>query len=84
MEMGGSMHSTSSNSSYFRSHRMKPARWRTKCDKIKWDGLPSSFKIFRREVEGHLIQVGAGYMLEDSFINEYKRQGVEYFKAGTF
>src|SRR6476620_11095014 len=78
------MYSTSSNSSYFRSHRMKPARWRTKCDKIKWDGLPSSFKIFRREVEGHLIQVGAGYMLEDSFINEYKRQGVEYFKTGTF
>ena len=41
---GGSMHSTSSNSSYFRSHRMKPARWRTKCDKIKWDGLPSSLR----------------------------------------
>src|SRR5687768_14459010 len=78
------MHSSSSNSSYFRSHRMKPAKWRTKCDKIKWDGLPSSFKKFRRELEGHLSQVGASYMIEDSFIEMYTKIGIDYLKSGIF
>ena len=81
---GGSIHSSSSNSSYFRSHRIKPAKWRTKCDKIKWDGLPSSFKKFRRELEGHLLQVGASYMIEDSFIEMYTKVGIDYLKSNIF
>ena len=62
---GGSVHSSSSNSTFFRSHRMKPPKNRPKCEKVKWDGLPSSFKRFRKEIEGHLLQVGAGYSTED-------------------
>ena len=63
---------------------MKPAKWRTKCDKIKWDGLPSSFKKFRREIEGHLLQVGAGYIIEDAFMDMYKKIGMDYLKSGVF
>src|SRR6478672_189933 len=37
VEMGGSMHSSSTSSSYFRSHRMKPAKQWPISDKIKWD-----------------------------------------------
>src|SRR5687768_4117041 len=81
VEMGGSMHSSSSNSSYFRSHRMKPAKWRTKYDKIKWDELLSSFKKFRRELESYLLQVGASYMIEDSFIEMYTKVGIDYLKS---
>ena len=84
VEMGGSVHSSSSNSSYLRSHRIKPAKWRTKCDKIKWDGLPLSFKTFRREIEGHLLQVGAGYIIEDIFMEMYKKIGMDYLKSGAF
>ena len=84
VEMGGSMHSSSSNSSYFRSHRMKPAKWRTKYDKIKWDELLSSFKKFRRELESYLLQVGASYMIEDSFIEMYTKLGIDYLKSGIF
>lgn len=67
---GGSVHLSDSNP-FFRSHRMKPAKWRTKFDKIKWDGLPLSFKEFRRDLEGHLLQVGARYKIENSFIEMY-------------
>ena len=63
---------------------MKPAKWRTKCDKIKWDGLPSSFKKFRKEIEGHLLQVGAGYIIEDVFMDMYKKIGMDYLKSGFF
>src|SRR5688572_25972681 len=78
------MHSSSSNSTYFRSHRMKPPKNRPKCEKIKWDGLPSSFKKFRKEIEGHLLQVGAGYLTDDSFLMMYSKLGKEFLKSDVF
>src|SRR5688572_5793765 len=85
VEMGGeSMHSSSSNFTYFRSHQMKPPRNRPKCEKIKWDGLPSSFKKFRKEIEGHLLQVGAGYLTNDSFLMMYSKLGKEFLKSDVF
>ena len=63
---------------------MIPVKNRTKCDKVNWDGLPSSFKKFRKEIEGHLLQVGAGYIIEDSFIEMYTKLGMDYLKSGVF
>ena len=63
---------------------MKPAKHWPISDKIKWDGLPSSFKKFRKEVEGYLLQTGAGYITEDPFMNVYLRMGMEYFKTKNF
>lgn len=84
MGRGESIHSSSSTTSYFRSHRMKPAKQRPKCEKVKWDGLPSSFKRFRKEIEGHLLQVGAGYFTDNTFMQMYLKLGTEYFKSGVF
>ena len=60
---------------------MKPAKHWPISDKIKWDGLASSFKKFRKQIEGFLLQVGAGYITDDAFMNVYLQMGMEYFRS---
>jgi len=63
---------------------MKPAKWRNQTSKIKWDGLPSSFRKFKKEVEGYLIQVGAGYIVKEQFLDAYSKLGIGYLKTDVF
>ena len=63
---------------------MKPAKHWPISDKIKWDGLASSFKKFRKQIEGFLLQVGAGYITDDAFMNVYLQMGMEYFRSQSF
>ena len=79
---GDSIHSSSSSST--RSLRMKPAKIRPKFEKVKWDGMNTTFRSFKRAIEGHLLQVGAGYLTEDSFIQLYFQMGQEYLKSKHF
>src|SRR5687767_15679556 len=59
---------TSQNDKYVHSIS---AKVRPKFDKISWDGMSSTFAKFRKVLEGHLIQVGAGYLIETRFLNMY-------------
>ena len=63
---------------------MKPAKHRPKFEKVKWDGLPSSFKKFRKEVEAQLLLVGAGYLTDDSFMQMYCKLGKDFLKSDVF
>ena len=63
---------------------MKPPKNRPKCEKVKWDGLLSSFKKFRKEIEAHLLQVKAGYMTDDSFLQMYCKLGKDFLKSDVF
>ena len=78
-----SMHSNS-ETSYFRSHRMKPCKLRPKFEKVQWDGMHSFFRTFRKAIEGHLLQVGAGYLIDQSFIELYAKLGKNYLKSDVF
>ena len=49
----------------------KPIRARAKFEKAKWDGLTQTFRPFMKSVEGHLLQVGAGYLIDQLFVHEY-------------
>ena len=40
-------------------------------EKITWNGLGDSFLAFRRGIEGHLYQVGAGYLIDPHFLQHY-------------
>src|SRR5687767_1261039 len=55
-----------------------------KFDKISWDGMSSTFAKFKKLLEGHLIQVGAGYLIESRFYKVYLHFGEEYFKSDQF
>jgi hypothetical protein len=51
----------------------KPPKPRAKLnEKVYWDGYGESFLTFRRAIEGHLLQVGAGYLLDTHFLYHYK------------
>ncbi|HEY8522856.1 MAG TPA: hypothetical protein VIL14_03765, partial [Nitrososphaeraceae archaeon] len=70
-----------------RTLRNKPAKNRPKFENVKWDGLSEHFKIFRRSIEGHLIQAGAGYLTEDEFIKSYKSckyDDIDYLETNDF
>ena len=54
-----------------RSQRMKAAKHRGKYE-IKWNGMSGSFTLFKRQLEGHLLQVGAGHLFEKDFVASYK------------
>ena len=67
-----------------RHYRSLPMKARSKFEKISWDGLHSTFKPFSRAVEGHLLQVGAGYLASKEFVDVYKTLKEEYFKTQQF
>ena len=46
--------------------------------------MNSTFRPFRRELEGHLLQVGAGYLINSAFLDMYKELGTEVFKSDDF
>ena len=46
--------------------------------------MSSTFRVFCRSLEGHLLQVGAGYMLDPSFIATCKDFRSDCFRADEF
>ena len=81
---GHSSHSKSRGGDSDRHFRSLPAKARTKFEKISWNGMHTSFRPFRRAVEGHLLQVGAGYLASNKFVEAYKILGEEYLKTDKF
>ena len=67
-----------------RSLKAKGAKCRAKYDSLKWDGFNTTFRTLKRAIEGHLFQVGAGYMTNPSFIIEYEESGNEYLQSNEF
>ena len=52
--------------------------------KYQWDGKTSSFEKYEKMIEGHLLQVGAGYLVDDYFLQKYDELHGEYFIADEF
>lgn len=67
-----------------RSKRDKPAKNRAKLDTLKWNRISNTFRSFKTSLEGHLVQVGAGYMIRPMFIETYKEEGIEYLTSKEF
>ena len=58
----------------------RPAKPRSKInEKISWNGKRSAFREFRKAVEGHLLQVNAGYLIDIEFLATY----ATHHAAGT-
>jgi hypothetical protein len=56
----------------------KPAKYRAKLsEKVSWNGCSDSFLPFRYTIEGHLLQVGAGYLLDPHFLYYYKQDPLQ-------
>ncbi len=68
----------------------KPMKVRNKVsDKINWNGTRATFRMFRKAIEGHLLQVNAGYLIDPQFLDKYYsqyRKGlcVEYLESEPF
>ena len=73
-----SFHSSSNSNSIDRHNHYKPAKIKPKFEKATWDGKQGTFETFKQSIEGHLLQVGAGYLLDKTFVDMYKRLGQEY------
>ena len=46
--------------------------------------MNSSFRAFKKAVEGHLLQVGAGYLTNATFLDMYKKSGEDCLKSDVF
>ena len=49
-----------------------------------WDGSRSTFEMFQRMIEGYLLQVGAGYLVNPHFLKMYENEGGDYFLSDDF
>jgi len=52
--------------------------------KVEWDGTRTKFEPYQRLIEGHLLQVGAGYLIDPAFLEQYEQLGVEYLYSDDF
>ena len=65
--------------------RHRPARNRPSFPIAKtWNGDIEQFPAYRRMIEGHLLQVGAGYLFEKRFLEKYQELGEAYFESDAF
>ena len=53
-------------------------------DKVFWDGLRKTFSQFEKFVDGHLLQVGAGYIANTTFLATYINEGRSYIETQKF
>jgi hypothetical protein len=65
------------------THRVAKAR-STMNQKITWDGHRQTFDAYKNQVEGHLLQVGAGYLTNQSFLDAYAKEGPGFFHDPRF
>ena len=76
--MGSGTSRQSNKPSWVEPHH-KAAKQRSKLtEKIKWNGHNNTFQIFQNAIEGHLLQVSAGYVLEKEFLTHYARDPTKY------
>jgi hypothetical protein len=47
--------------------------------KVIWDGIIDRFEVFRNNVEGHYVQIGACYLFDSSFQKAYSKRGVDCY-----
>ena len=68
----------------------KPQKTRSKfSEKISWNGRRDTFREYRKTIEGHLLQVDAGYLTDTDFLTEYEihradNQHMEYLTSEAF
>ena len=43
-------------------------------DKVRWNGHRKTFGEYRKTIEGHLLQMNAGYLIKSEFLAEYETQ----------
>ena len=67
-----------------RSLRGKPYKARPQFNTVKWEGMSATFRHFKRAIEGHLIQVGAGYLIQPAFVINYEEAGLTYLSSLAF
>ena len=56
-------------------------------EKVQWDGQCSSFRQYKLAITGHLLQVGAAYMVDSSFhmsYSKYAKLGSDYLESEDF
>jgi hypothetical protein len=53
-------------------------------EKISWNGLSSTFRPFKKAVEGHLLQINASYLINPTFLDMYEKLGEECLKSDVF
>ena len=53
-------------------------------DRVTWNGHAETFRVFKRTIEGHLIQCQAGYLVHGVFINNYFTHGEDYLNSMEF
>jgi len=53
-------------------------------EKIIWDGTGEKFTAFKRGVEGHLLQTGAGYLVHEHFLYHYMEDSTACQRASTY
>ena len=68
----------STSHAFDRKNRANAAKIRPKFKKITWNGMSSTFRAFGAALEGHLMQVGAGYLIDKIFLEIYKKLGTEH------
>lgn len=74
----------SSSSVQDRKNQASLPKLQPQFDKVKWNGIISTFRPFKKVIEGHLLQVGAGYLFNPTFLDMYKEWGTEVFKSDNF
>ena len=81
---GGGDSKASTGSEWKRRHAHKIKDRAKIGDKIVWNGKGSTFKAYSQQIKGHLLQVGAGYLVSEYFLEKYKEEKRHFLYSDDF
>ena len=69
---------------YKRKESPPKTRSNVSSDKIQWDGKRSTYPAFQADMEGTLLRLGMGYLVDRDVMDAYAKEGLDYIKSDPF
>ena len=69
---------------YKRYHASPKIRSNVSGDKLQWDGHRSTYTSFSADLEGTMLRLGAGYMVDRMVMEQYEKKGMDFIKDDAF
>ena len=72
------------NERHKRYQQAAKTRSNVSCDKMQWDGSCTTFPTFANDLEGNMLRIGIGYMLDADVVKAYQEDGLDYIQTDRF
>ena len=69
---------------YIRKDSPPKTRSNVSSNKIQWDGKRSTYPAFQADLEGTMLRLGMGYLVDTEVMEAYAKEGMDFIESDPF